>query len=425
EKIKEDLNVLQIEKVNREGVLKVLEEERGRLIKDLGNRDEEITQLKDKIQEFRYKIGLQELELRHREDELKRIEKDKDNLVKEKENFINEINILKEKIAQWKIENVELRIENKILLDKTKELEEMRMIKINLEERILNLSKEIESLNNRLRENVIRLKEREDSIFEKDKLIESINVQIKDYRVKLDEFAKSLSGKDEDILRLNRELESKNRIIEEKDLFINRIFNSRTYRYLARPLWLIADFIKGILKLNKRKRILVIKPYYVSLSNAENALREIRDSFKDAEIILLANLFKLDYERIKINQSVDRKILFTPDYKDKRLSKWRLLNLLFRLSFCHIDETIILIGPPIYHGYRKAKLLAFFSGAKTIKLFFTENNNLVPFYYYRNLFNIIKVVFQFLWRTIVFWLIILFFIIFVILPIKIKRLFQK
>ncbi|MCM8773919.1 MAG: hypothetical protein NC820_04200, partial [Candidatus Omnitrophica bacterium] len=419
------LNVLQLEKVNGENVLRGLKEERNRLLKDLGNREEELTQLKDKLEEFRYKIGLQELELRYKEESLQRIEKDKENFVKEREHFISEINILKEKIAQLKIENVKLTVENKILLDKTKELEEMRIIKINLEEQTLNLGKEIERLNHQLKENGIRLKEREDSILEKDRLIESINLQIKDYRTKLDEFAKSLCAKDEDILRLNKELESKNRIIEEKDLFINRIFNSRTYRYLARPLWLIADFIKGRLKLNKRKRILVIKPYYVSIANAEDALREIRDIFKDAEIILLANLFKLDYERIKTNQSVDRKILFTPDYKDKRLSKWRLLNLLFILSFCHIDETIILIGSPIYHGYRKAKLLAFFSGAKAIKLFFTENNNLVPFYYYRNLFNTIKIIFQFLWKTVVFWLIILFFTIFVILPIKIKRLFQR
>ncbi len=205
---------------------------------------------------------------------------------------------------------------------------------------------------------------------------------------------------------------------------INDILNSKTYRYLAVPLWRISDFTKSLknAKNKKAKKILIIKPYYVSVESTEKALEELRNSFINSRIVLFANLFGADYEYLMKNSFADGKLFYSPDYN--KLTKFRLMNLLFRLNLQCFNEAIVLIGPPAYQSYRKAKLFAFFSGAKSIKLYFIETKTMAPLYSL-NMISKIKIATLLLWRTILFINVVLFFVAFIVMPIKIKKMFQR
>ncbi|MFA4888700.1 MAG: glycosyltransferase [Candidatus Omnitrophota bacterium] len=203
---------------------------------------------------------------------------------------------------------------------------------------------------------------------------------------------------------------------------IENILHSRTYRYLAIPLWGIADAFKHFLIAKNKKNILVIKPYYVSTEQAEESLKAMQSLYKDAKITLFAHVFFPDYQRLKLNNLVDEKILFCPG--THALTFLRLIKTVFCLNSRYFDQTILLSGMPIYQGYRKAKILAFIIGGKRISVYDTLERKFKPLLR-RNSFSKLNNELTLLWGAVSFWFVVLFFLLFIVLPLKLKSLFRK
>jgi GT2 family glycosyltransferase len=199
------------------------------------------------------------------------------------------------------------------------------------------------------------------------------------------------------------------------------IFHSRTYRFLAIPLWKIADTFRYFLRTQKRN-ILLIKPYYVSTEQVEDVLGEMRRLYKDAAITLFAHVFFPDYQRLKLNELADEKILFCPGTYP--LTFFRLIKIVFRLNSRYFDQTILLTGMPIYQGYRKAKVLAFIIGGKRVNVYDVLEKKLKPFLRLVS-FSRLNNELALLWGVVSFWFVVLFFLFFIVLPLKLKSHSRK
>jgi hypothetical protein len=115
-------------------------------------------------------------------------------------------------------------------------------------------------------------------------------------------------------------------------------------------------------------------------------------------------------------------MLYSPGYI--KLTSLRLFAAWVKFNLRYFDEAIVLVGAPVYHGYRKAKLIAWLASAKTAKVYFVFTNNFAPLYT-MGIFAKIKIVFESIYQSVAFLGVILFFIFFIGLPLKLKRIFQK
>lgn len=150
---------------------------------------------------------------------------------------------------------------------------------------------------------------------------------------------------------------------------MDRIYGSETYRFIARPIWKILDLLKGK-RMNRqgaqrRRGVLVIKPFCVAIEDAEAVLSQIRQSYPEARVSIFANVADADYERLKNNEYAEEKYVFSAGIR--RLTILRLCKALLCIRNNRYDLAIVPIAEPVYHGYRKAKLFAFLCGARETK----------------------------------------------------------
>ena len=168
--------------------------------------------------------------------------------------------------------------------------------------------------------------------------------------------------------------------------------------------------------------ILVIKPYYVSVEGTEVALQDLRISFPTAKITLFANVFKDDFDRLKVNINANELMLYSLEYI--KLTKLQLFLAWVKFNIRYFDEAIVLVGAPVYHGYRKAKIMAWLASAKSAKVYFVTSKAFAPLYT-MGIFSKVRILFESAFQSMAFMGVILFFIFFVVLPLKLKKIFEK
>jgi len=245
-------------------------------------------------------------------------------------------------------------------------------------------------------------------ISQKERLVQDKDKEISALKEKIGQDADSISRKDQDFF-----------ILKEK---MNQIYNSETYRFIVLPIWRILNIAKRI-KIKRRKfrqkYILIIKPTCFGIEETEGALRYFRESNLNAVISLIANLFEEDYAQIINNQDIDEKIIYNQQYN--KLTGVALFKLLVKLRKKKIDEAIVLIGNPVYQGYRKAKLLASLSGARKVKLYFFNSTIIAP----SNSFTFFWVIWKSLYSNVLLFAVLILFFTFIVIPLRVRKLFNK
>ncbi|MDD4894457.1 MAG: hypothetical protein PHW54_03990, partial [Candidatus Omnitrophica bacterium] len=141
--------------------------------------------------------------------------------------------------------------------------------------------------------------------------------------------------------------------------------------------------------------------------------------YSTAHITLVANLFKHDYDKLYSNQNINEKFFYSPD--GNKLGAFATLGLIHKLEKRKFDEVIILIGRPTYYGYRKAKLLANFSGAKKAKLYFVRTGVSEPL---RPLASL-GLLGASLYGSVLLAGVLTLFFIFIVIPLKLRKLFKR
>ena len=185
-----------------------------------------------------------------------------------------------------------------------------------------------------------------------------------------------------------------------------------------------------------KKKVLFIKPFQVELSETENMISSFKQRFPGSKCALLANVYRSDYKKLSSNVNIDKKFLYTPDTKSLDISEF--LKLIIEFHKEKFDLAVALIGEPdfsAYQGYKKAKLLASFSGAKRILAYSTKEDIETLFLNSKKTrgapilktlimqrIDAIKYIFSTVMRTILLYSIAGFFLIFMLTGIKLRRL---
>jgi len=274
---------------------------------------------------------------------------------------------------------------------------------------------EITNLNDKINQNL-------GLISEKNQLLEQKDAQIAGLRDQINQNLSLISNKDTQLSEKNQFLEQKDAQIGNLNNEINAIYNSETYRFIARSIWPLLNIIKHIKikpKKHSQKHILIIKPNCVGTEETERVLRHFRLTNQNSFMLLIANLFEEDYAKLCENQDIDERILFSP--KCNKLTKVAFFKLLFKLRRKKIDEAIILVGNPVYHGYRKAKLLAVLSGANKVRLYFLNIANFASPYS----FTLFRIIWRSFYSSALLFCIFILFFTFIIAPQKFKKIFRK
>lgn len=180
-------------------------------------------------------------------------------------------------------------------------------------------------------------------------------------------------------------------------------------------------------------RILIVKPYCVTISETEEFINKFCLRYPSANIELVANLFPDDYERINRNHNIDEKVLYGPHAQ--RLTNLELIKLILKLRKKSYDTALLLIGVPTQDNYRKGKLLIFFSGAKEKKLYFLKTGQelfLDPLgikqsqvRFAQKISFSVKNILDFLCSSFMLMTIMIGFLIFMVFPMKIKKIFLR
>jgi len=180
-------------------------------------------------------------------------------------------------------------------------------------------------------------------------------------------------------------------------------------------------------------KILIVKSYYVSLVETEDAINYFSLHYPDAYISLVANLFPDEYQYVVKNINVTEKILYGP--QATKLTGFQLVKLFFSLHRKKIDQAFVLIGKVSSYDYLKGKLLAFFSGAKQAKLYYVATKqettlDLFGIQGYRNkiskiLFVTVKGILNLIGGTFILITITVLFTLFIVLPMKVKKILSR
>ncbi len=225
------------------------------------------------------------------------------------------------------------------------------------------------------------------------------------------------------LVRKEAEVASQRQLTEDVAAKLKAVFASRTYRYLVLPLWHVANALKrfgGSRDVALYKRVLVIKPYHVTSEATVAALADLRSLMPQARITLFANVWRLDYDYLHKVAAAHEKRFFSPDVRP--LNALKLAGELFLLNARYFDQTLVLIGRPVYQGYRKAKALAWGIGGRHVNVYFVSTKRLGPLIQMgAGPGKSIRLILE----AASFWGLLAFFVFLVVLPLQIKKIFRR
>jgi GT2 family glycosyltransferase len=247
----------------------------------------------------------------------------------------------------------------------------------------------------------VKLKEQDDVLKSKDDILKSRD----DVLESKDDILKS---KDEEIYSLNRQISS--------------FYQSESYRFVVRPLWFLLNVVKSIFSFRKKParpdRIAVIKPDCVSQDDAIGFLKDLHIACPASEVTIVS----FDEKNIRLldnpNIAFCKKNLF--DRPQKCLNIWQGLVLIYRLNILKLSQCIVLIQAPVYLGYRQAKCIAIASGARTVSWHYLScfrKREVMP------VDSILMIIQSWIHVAVLFFIMIIFML-FIVFPIRFRKLFH-
>ncbi|MGD0336274.1 MAG: hypothetical protein ABSB18_04165, partial [Candidatus Omnitrophota bacterium] len=395
------------------------------LDKTLEERNSDIAGLKANAVDLQTQIRYLKMEISGHLEFLEDIQQQRARLEKDNEEFYRQVQEISERSKQLEIEKIRDAFEwqkEKSALERG--LEAGKEEKENLSGEITRATLRINELGNNITDLRREIEVKEGVIVSQKHLIEEAQGILHQAQEKAASLEREIYTLSQELsLAKNEAQEHKIRFIEKED-FIRNLFNSRTYRYMVLPLWRMLDAVKWTagIKPKGTQTILLVKPYYVSRQQSEEAIRHLRSCFTNAKITLLANVPENDFEFLRNNVNADRELVYSPERN--KLTAARLLKLMFMVNLNYFSQAILLIGPPVYHGYRKGKLLLLFSGAKSLNLYSVQDRQLVLFYP-SNPLKQLQAILSYAGSIFSFIAVIFFFFVAVVLPLKVRKLLRK
>ena len=430
--LQNQLDLVRQELNHRLEILHEMEKQRDGLQSETNNKGEVIRQLEERTRNFEIeraqlseKINVIQLELNKQLDIFKDMQVQRDSLLVQVKNLNENFN------QQYELAKKQENEALKVTLEREQEKEEFGKELKSGSDKLQRLAEEVEVAGKLKAELELRINDAGRIIQEQESLIAQLKqgvlekeILLREVEVKSRSMASQIDTLVQSAAQYEGTVELQKLQIVEKDNFIKRLLNSRTHRYLVGPLWRLSDFIKwsfGI-KPEAVKTLLVIKPFYVSVEQTRQALTHLRNQFGASDITLVANIFHEEFLRLQDCPEANKKILFSPT--QHKLTMFRFLRLFFWMNLNYFDRAVILIGPPIYQGYRKGKLLLLFSGAKSINTYFTGTHKTAPLYSL-GLLKSLVLPFEYVWSVVSFAGVTALFFVGVVIPLKMRKMFHR
>ncbi len=283
----------------------------------------------------------------------------------------------------------------------------------NINKNIAEANKIIESKNSEILQQCKLINKQEIKMIQLGNLIEHQRENLKNNQQIINQKAEELS-------RLNEIIAEKEEKLQYFYTWMERFYNSETYRFLLKPFWAILVIFKKLLKIGEFsscQKIVIIKPSIISVSKTAEVIKRIKSENRNSKVTLVA-FFKNDIDGKELRLlAVDRKITLPAGRKLSNV--FQLIKLFMILIFRGAHQSYILVGSVLDKSYRKFKLLAFLTKTKSIKLYMIDNNRQIQ------LSSLTKTLLLLFLKSASLYLLILFFIIFIAGRTKLSQIFRK
>ncbi|MFC1698422.1 glycosyltransferase [Candidatus Omnitrophota bacterium] len=381
----------------------------------LSEKDANLSQLNSQLQDKLDQIQLKAQEINH-----------KDSLLSEKDANLSQLNTqLQDKLDQLQLKTQETSHKESVLREKDTQLTQLRtQLQAKLQELSLN-TQDIARKQGLLREKDTELKEKNadlaqlntqlqakleelslntQDIARKQGLLREKDVELKEKNADLAQLNTQLQQKLQELKQKDSQLSQRDNHINEQSRVLNNLtaefkktiraldfktkqannfeqqisdfYSTETFKYVIRPLWKTFDLLKAInvirpRQLETRQKLavesstLLIKPQQVSVEQTEKILHDFKTAYPQSRLVLMANLLKVDYERLSQNKLIDEKLFYNPFLK--KFGFREQLRSILELRKRRFDTAVVLVGESTYPGYARARILALLSGAKKIK----------------------------------------------------------
>lgn len=175
---------------------------------------------------------------------------------------------------------------------------------------------------------------------------------------------------------LNVELKTKDALLAKQEASLNEFASEREIKNaemqkLRYGLTLLKSDLDRMIRLEKQMAFLIIKLQLICVEDAESVIKAIKQRYPNGSVQLFANLLPGDYDRLSKNAFISK--IYQPAKNSFSLAA--IIKFIFIFWFKHFDVALVLASrnqPSDYKGYRKAKLMALLSAAKTRHTYYVD-----------------------------------------------------
>ncbi|MFH0876848.1 MAG: glycosyltransferase [Candidatus Omnitrophota bacterium] len=204
---------------------------------------------------------------------------------------------------------------------------------------------------------------------------------------------------------------------------ISEIYESETYRFIAKPVWKILSFLRRLKTKSRHvttpEDVLVIKTLAVGLADAAGAIAELQGRYPAARIRVLAHVEAQEVHDCHRSVSADELMIF--NRSSNPLRGRALMKTALKLRQIHFDEVIVLSAISANFGFTKARLLASAIGAKRIMRYGVFSKNLQPVSLAGSLLHGVRVLLSMIALSVLA----VVFVFWIVIPLKIRRLIHR
>jgi len=282
------------------------------------------------------------------------------------------------------IEDINKKIQTleKLLRDKNDEVEQLGEFNKNKEneiQRVSNIIKEKEGVLNEFQ----RSKEEQDNkilklegvIKEKERVLDDFQKAKEEQSRKIQNLEKVLNEKDDELNRVLKLTQAKEKCIQNMEGVINSKQTQldrqqMIIQFTKREAVRLKNDINRMITLDKKIKILIIKPQQISVEDTKKVVHMIKNKYSYSTICLLANLLEDDYKILSEMKDID--VRYFCQLGKRSFSILEKVSLISIFWITRFDISVVLCRRRSYYkGYTKANFLNYLSGAKNRYIYYT------------------------------------------------------
>ena len=164
------------------------------------------------------------------------------------------------------------------------------------------------------------------------------------------------------IKSLSEDTEAKSLQLVQKEHLLNK--KESELQNTIEELMMTKYDMEKIIRFDQKINILLVKPQRISVEDTEETVRLIKKKYPNSSVYLLANLLKKDYERLSINNNIEKSLISHPE---DSLDFFKMPRLFKNFATTKFDMSVTLMShknEKDYTGYKKARVITILGNPK-------------------------------------------------------------